>query len=295
MELETALQTKTSHGRQLSPLTISSHMQTYSILVAWYQATYQEELKPELLTNYDFLEFRRWSLQVQRVAAATWNVRRAGLAAIAEWVGDAGLMAGVGIQQAEETAIRWLDDAEYGRLMRRLERRIKEAVTLLEAQRCVRERAMALVMLLAGLRVSEVCDLQMADIEVGERSGKLVIRQGKGQKSRTVPLGLEARKAMAAWLQIRGDASGLVFDITPRTIQRVITQIGAEAQISGLSCHDLRHTFAKRTLDGKNSLDGKPVAITVVQKLLGHSRLDTTMRYVQPGWDELENAIGGMK
>jgi integrase len=295
MNFQTQLQERIHNGRMLSPLTVTSHTQTMRILEAWYQATYQETMKPELLTNYDFLEFRRYSLNVQRVAAATWNVRRAGLAAIAEWIGDASLMNGVGIQQAEETAIRWLDDAEFGRLMRRLERRIKEAVTVLEAERCVRERAMALVMLLAGLRVSEVCALQLADIEINERTGKVIIRQGKGQKSRTVPLGLEARKAITAWLDIRGDGAGMIFDITPRTIQRVVTQIGAEAQISGLSCHDLRHTFAKRTLDGKNSLDGKPVAITVVQKLLGHSRLDTTMRYVQPDWGEMENAVGGMR
>ena len=48
--------------------------------------------------------------------------------------------------------------------------------------------------------------------------------------------------------------------------------------------HDLRHSFAKRTLD-----EGAP--LTVVSKLLGHSRLETTARYVTPGWGDLEEAV----
>lgn len=280
------------NGRRLANLTIESNLQTARILAAWYEVTYQEPLEPSTLTNYDLLAFRAWSLNIQRVAAATWNVRRAALANLAEWVGDQGLMAGVSIQDTGETALRWLDDAEYGRLVRTLERLPKRAITALQHERAIRDRALVSVMLFAGLRVNEVSSLRRVDITISERSGVVLVQQGKGSKSRRVPLSLAARRALSAWLEI--STGEQVFDITNRTMQRVVAEVGAQAAIPGLSCHDLRHTFAKRTTDGKNSTDGSPVQLGIVKNLLGHSRLETTLRYTAPSWADMENALGGM-
>jgi len=71
--------------------------------------------------------------------------------------------------------------------------------------------------------------------------------------------------------------------LTTRQVQRVVAEIGRQAGIE-LTPHMLRHTFAKRLVD-----NGSP--LTVAQKLLGHSRLDTTSRYVKPGWDDLARAV----
>jgi integrase/recombinase XerD len=289
---ETWLKRRTHNGRKLAVLTVSSHVQTVRTLGAWYESTYSEALNPSMLTNFDVLAFRNWSINIQRVAAATWNVRRAGLAALAEWMGDAHLMDGVAIQESGETAIRWLDDSEYGKMVRTLERLPKQAVTALEHQRAIRDRAMTSLMLFAGLRVSEVTNLRRGDVEIGERSGHVLVRNGKGGKARKVPLGLAARRALAPWLEACAD--DVIFNVTNRTVQRAVSEIGAQAGIAGLSCHDLRHTCAKRTLDGKNASDGAPVQIGVVKNLLGHARLETTLRYVAPSWADMESALGGM-
>lgn len=295
-EFRTTLKAKTNNGRVLSPLTISAHAQTLRMLEAWYLATYNEQLNPQLLTNYDLLAFRHWSLDVQRCAAATWNVRRAGLVAICAWIGDAALMGGVRAVDPKEISIRWLDDAEYGRLMRKLERLPKEAVTALEGQRALRDRAMMALMLFSGLRVSEVVALTVNDVECNERSGKVTILHGKGDKRAEVPLMMSiARKWVAEWVQAAGLAGvDALFGVTVRTAQRAVTQVGAEAGIAGLSAHDLRHTYLKRTVDGKNSKDGQPVPLQIVKKLARHSRIETTLRYVEPSWAEMENAVGGM-
>lgn len=292
LDFTTWLKSRTHNGRKLASLTIASHVQTYRTLGAWYESAYGEDLNPSMLTNFDVLAFRNWSINIQRVAAATWNVRRAGLAALAEWLGDASLLDGVAIQESGETAIRWLDDAEYGKLVRTLERLPKQAVTSLEHQRALRDRAMSSLMLFAGLRVSEVTSLCRADVEIGERSGSVTVRNGKGRKARKVPLGMAARRALAPWLEICADE--IIFTVTNRTVQRAVSDIGADAGIPGLTCHDLRHTCAKRTLDGKNATDGAPVQIGVVKNLLGHARLETTLRYTTPSWNDMEAAVGGM-
>ena len=292
MEYTLFLKSRVDHGRKLAALSIASHQQTARTLANWYASQYKEPLTPSLLTNYDLLAFRQWSINIQRVAASTWNVRRAGLALLAEWLGDAHLMDGVALQEMQEPAIRWLDDTEYGRLVRALERLPKQAVTALEHQRAIRDRAAISLMLFAGLRVSEVAGLRRCDIEIFDRSGHVTVHNGKGGKDGKVPLSLAARRALSAWLDIHTGEP--VFDITTRTIQRTVTQIGAQTGITSLSCHDLRHTFAKRTLDGKNSTDGRPVSIGIVQKMLRHKRIDTTQRYTTPSWDDMTEAVGGM-
>ncbi len=284
------LETRTRIGKRLSRATIASYSQSIRLFAAWYQSEYHEELIPAMLTNYDLLAYRQWCVQVKRYSAATWNIQRAALSVLAEWLKDPELMFGVVLQAQEEPGYRWLEDEEYGRLVRRMERRIKEAATVLEYQQTIRDRALLSLMLFAGVRVSEATTLTMDDLVIKERSGKIIIRNGKGGKDRVVPLNQYARRALHEWLSYSQTAK--LFGITTRQAQRVATIVGAESGIVGLSCHDLRHTFAKRTLDGKNSASGQPVQITVVQKLLGHSRTDTTIRYVQPSWNDMEAALG---
>ena len=292
----TWLKAKTNNGKHLSMLTIASYMQTVRSLGAWYQSTYKETLNPKLLTNYDLMAFRHWSLDVVRVQSATWNARRAGLAVFCEWIGESALMAGVYSANPKEVSIRWLDDAEYGRLMRKMERLPKETVTTLEFQRAMRDRALISLMLFAGLRVSEVCALTVEDVEMGERSGKVTVLHGKGNKRADVPLMMSiARKWVSEWIECAGlVGSDSLFCVTVRTAQRSVTEAGAAAGIPGLSAHDLRHTYLKRTVDGKNSKDGQPVPLQIVKKLARHSRLETTLRYVEPSWAEMEAAVGGV-
>ncbi len=296
-DYRTTLETKHHNGRLLSPLTVKSHIQTIEILKAWYQATYNESLDCALLTNYDLLAFRAWSINVQRVAAATWNVRRAGLMALCSWIGDSSLMDDVRALDPKEVTIRWMDDAEYGRLMRKLERLPKEAVTALEYQRSLRDRAMISLMLFAGLRVSEVVALTVSDVEINERSGKVLVLHGKGDKRSELPLmNPVARKWIAEWISAAGLSGNVdLFGVTARTAQRSVTDIGAQAGVAGLSAHDLRHTYLKRTVDGKNSRDGQRVSLEVVKKLARHSRIETTLRYVEPSWAEMQDAVGGME
>ena len=149
---------------------------------------------------------------------------------------------------------------------------------------------MAGLMVYAGLREAEVCALDLVDIEISERKGRVIVERGKGDKRREIPLSSEARQALKLWIQERGSLAGNLFTgkggqrFTTSGLQKRIHDLGELARIDELKPHDLRHTFAKRMLDG-----GTP--LTVVSKLLGHARLETTARYVKPGWADFEKAV----
>jgi len=152
----------------------------------------------------------------------------------------------------------------------------RAAVTLLSRDHGL---AVALVCLMrfAGPRVGEVAALRLPDVRLTARRGLLVIRRGKGLKYREVPLVLEAREPLEAYLEHRraladrwarkgeawGEAApewaawpdGLLFlgqrgPLTERGIRTIVAKLGQAAKLEApLSPHDLRHTFAKALLD----------------------------------------------
>ncbi len=183
-------------------------------------------------------------------------------------------------------APRWLDQSDFGQLMRRIERDRNSANTQQRRDRAVRDGALIALMVFAGLRVSEVIALRTQDVTIGERSGKVRVHLGKGEKYREVPLAKEARQALGDWLALTElKPESLVFHgITQRAVQKRIAALRREAGLTELTPHRLRHTCAKRMLDA-----GRP--ITEVQKILGHANLNTTARYLTPGWEDLQAAV----
>jgi len=154
----------------------------------------------------------------------------------------------------------------------------------------VRDRAILAVLANAGLRVAELTALELADINIGERSGQAVVRRGKGGKLRTTALNREARRALADWLNLRGQmdtpavfAGGRGERLTTRQVQRIVADLAAAAG-GEATPHTLRHTCAKSLLDSGAKL-------TEVQSLLGHARLDTTARYTTPSLADLQAAV----
>lgn len=163
---------------------------------------------------------------------------------------------------------------------------VEEIERILEAPdrasfRGLRDRAMLHVMYAAGLRVSEVVGLKIADID---RKQGVVFAFGKGSKRRIVPLGEPALDALDAYLAVRKDhpraAMTPALFLSPRgkplTRQGVWKLLGAYARGVGVtkpsSPHKLRHSFATHLLEGGADLRS-------VQALLGHADITTTEIY----------------
>jgi integrase/recombinase XerC len=190
------------------------------------------------------------------------------------------------------TQHRSLTDNEYHRLVHTLEQNLKRAVTAFEYQNAVRDWASVLLML-HGLRVEECSLVEVGDITINERSGFVLVRNGKGNKERTVPLNLIARKALSTWLPIRAQLGGnapeteYLIKTTVRTLQRAVESLGKQIGVPDLTPHWLRYTFAKR-------LERNGQALETIRDLLGHESIETTRRYLRSSLDELTSAVEGV-
>jgi integrase/recombinase XerC len=155
------------------------------------------------------------------------------------------------------------------------------------AQQLLRLRDAALLELLygTGLRVSEACALDIGDIDRARYGVPMVlVRHGKGDKARQVPLGGAADRALAAYLPARrglgATADGALFvnyegeRLTPRSVQRMTRRWGPTTP------HGLRHSFATHLLD-------EGVDLRAIQDLLGHASLASTQIYTKVSLDHL--------
>ena len=168
----------------------------------------------------------------------------------------------------------------------------KEVAALLRNAPSARETAILGVLLGGGLRVAEAANLRVSDIfEDADGGMMLFIERGKGAKDRQVPIGPEVDQLLRRYLVASGRYLGdegplfLASDrgavgrnkvgLSTRAISRLVGQMAIAAGISAkrVTPHALRHTYAIRCLRA----GGNVVAVT---KLLGHSSIVTTQRYV---------------
>ena len=157
----------------------------------------------------------------------------------------------------------------------------------------LRLRDVALLELLygTGLRVSEACALDLGDID-RDRYGvpMLLVRRGKGGKSRQVPMGGAADRALVAYLparrQLAATGSALFVNaagqrLTPRSVQRMVKRWTIAGGVhADATPHSLRHSFATHLLD-------EGVDLRAIQELLGHASLASTQIYTKVSLDHL--------
>ncbi len=139
-----------------------------------------------------------------------------------------------------------------------------------------KERAIIEVLLSSGVRVSELCNLNLQDIDFQKQ--KIHIRHGKGDKDRTTYTDSVACDHLIKYLTGAGITCGAVFmsqrgRYTPGGIRTVLNTIAARANVVDVHPHRFRRTFATR-------LAARGMAIQEIQKLMGHSDINTTMIYV---------------
>jgi site-specific recombinase XerD len=173
---------------------------------------------------------------------------------------------------------RFLTDAQVAAVRADLEARVADPPPLrLQPRDTLLDRAAFYLLWQGGLRLGEVEELQLADLDLAAR--KLVMRQGKGQRDRAVFLAESAISALRAYLAARGPGPSehaFLYRARPVTKDLIRGRIHAAGARAGVKAtpHMLRHTFATQLLNA-----GCPV--TSIQKLLGHRTLRATMIYAR--------------
>lgn len=158
----------------------------------------------------------------------------------------------------------------------------------------IRDLAMWELFYSSGLRLAELTGLDLADMDL--RAGSVLVRLGKGRKSRQVPVGRLAVEALERWLALRGgfaaagEAALFVSRrggrIAKRTVQCRLEhwqlKLGLPERVHP---HRLRHSFASHLLESSGDL-------RAVQELLGHANLATTQVYTHLDFQHLASVYG---
>jgi len=271
--------------QETSPQTRRAYQLDLLQFASWFARTVGESFSPEAVTPTDVRDYRSYLINVEKRQPATVNRRLAALRRFFQWAKASGLVKELPTESVKGVASsprapHWLEKRDVDRLIRAVERHGN-----------TRDLAIVLTLRHTGIRVGELSNLMLGDVETSERKGSLTVRSGKGSKFRVLPLNSDARKAIIAYRDVRPTvADEHLFigqrgqGISSRAVELLVTKYGRLAGLEDVTPHTLRHSFGKHALDAGADL-------VSVSALLGHQRLETTAIYTTPSQRDLEKVV----
>lgn len=268
--------------RQLSPHTLSNYKRDLLTLHGWGKE--QGKSSPGELVEADI---RQWVSQLHRRGLAGSSIQRS-LSAARSFFNYLGREEGrprnpaasVQAPRRPRKLPKTLDADEVNKFLSFAE----------DSPIASRDRAIAELFYSSGLRLAELAAIDITDIDL---QAQLVTVTGKGNKTRTVPVGSIALKAIQHWLQARpevasdDDSAAALFTsnkgqrISVRSIQARLKLQGRKAGMhQDVHPHMLRHSFASHMLESSGDL-------RAVQELLGHANISTTQIYTHLDFQHL--------
>lgn len=263
--------------------TIQAYRQGINHFLSWYATVYQDIFNPTQVMPRDIRDWQAYQQQTEKSAPATANQRLVAVKQFFKWVQKQQAIThnpadDVSTIRLKQRDIKSLNDTSLRRLLR-------------EAKSEIRDYAILEVLSGTGIRVGELLQLKIDDIDLHPRSGKLTVRYGKGGGYREVPLTRDVRQALQDYLDAihpnpcdsqHGLWLGRDGAISHRSsITRMINKYALRAGLGTVTPHRLRHTFATRYLKVN------PDDLRGLARLLGHSSLDTVMIYTEPTMNDL--------
>jgi integrase len=204
-----------------------------------------------------------------------------------------GIAAPATIRALAEARVSGRREAPAGREITAAERAALAAAAAQHPNAAIAARDVALLAFAraTGLRASEICALDVGDVDLERKLVRLV---AKGRVSREVPLAARAAAAIASWVAVRGLEAGPLFpsvraDGSPRGrmtrqgLHAWLAVLCERAGVAACSPHDFRRTLAGDVITASD--------LATAQKMLGHSRPATTARYDRRPVERLRSAL----
>lgn len=277
-----------ANQEDLNPKTLKEYASDLKQFVGWFESPEHQEEKIifciEEISTPTLTRYRDVMQRISELKPATINRRLITLKRFFEWAITEDYIRRdpskpVKLVPEERVSPRQMTDKEEAAL-----------VAAAEHYGTLRDQAIIILMMHTGLRTMEVCDLCPGDISIGKRSGQLIVRAGKRNKQREVPLNSTCRAILEKYLTQLQHGSNYLFPsektgnrLGERALRHIIQKYMKTARIEGLSAHDLRHRF------------GYVMAVNTplhrLAQIMGHDSLDTTMIYVKATRADLQAEV----
>ncbi|MBQ8028152.1 MAG: tyrosine-type recombinase/integrase [Clostridia bacterium] len=255
-----------------SPNTVTTYTQNAALFVDWLEKVTGEQFTGRIL-SMDAAEYSKYLSETKRQSLNTIKAKLTAVQKFAEYLSNSGEMPSIKVQQKKGTAepeVEVLEKNEVYKLLRYVrntENRLNIAIVVL--------------LLNTGIRESELCNLELTDIEISDRKGQITIRNGKGNKYREIPLNVDARNALKDYIENArpSDAEsqklfiGQRGALTRSAVYKIVNKLGEKALGKNVYPHMLRHQCF--TAMAKNP----DVDLKTISSLAGHSNVELTAKY----------------
>lgn len=282
-EPEAALINRFIIENDFSPNTQRAFRQDLGKFTSWFTVANNEPFRLGRVMTSDVSGFKDYLRRDLKQAVSTVNRALVTVRRFFAWLIEEGQLTANPAKKVKELkrqqlAPQGLDRSQVRKLLREVELRGD-----------IRANAIFNMFLFTGCRVGDLVEVELSDLMISERSGTVTFRNGKGNKQRSVPLPLPARRSVQLYLETRppvqcskvfiGERGGM----TDRGVRNLCSKYAA---LCGFHIHPhlLRHSMAHRFLEDSGN------DLVSLAQILGHESLNTTARYSQRSHDELSVA-----
>jgi integrase/recombinase XerC len=292
----TAFEDYLRHRRGMSPHTARAYLGDLAHLGRFLEASpvAGTTLETATLESATLDNLRAWlaAMSADGLSRTTLARRGASVRAFYAWAHDEGLVEHnpalrLASARAGHTMPEVLSIPDVLEMLRIAELRADDGDPI-----TLRDWAAAELLYATGMRVGELCNVDVHDIDLEERLVRVV---GKGNKERMIPFGTPAANAVREWIEagrprcVTSRTSAALFlgkrgqRVDQRQVREAIHQLCAAAGVPDIAPHALRHSAATHLLTGGSDLRS-------VQEVLGHASLNTTQRYTHVSAERLRSA-----
>ncbi len=265
--------------------TITTYIRNSELFVDWLENVIDEKFSGKI-TELDIAEYTRFLSDTKKQSLNSIKAKLTALQNFAEYLTNVGYMQPIHIKQKKGTSAPKVEVLEKNELYKFLRYTINTQNKL--------NIAVVTLLLNTGIRESELCNLELTDIDISDRKGVITIRSGKGGKFREIPLNRDSRNALKDYIENcrPSDAeSDKVFigqrgALTRNAVYKIVNKLGNKAIGKNVYPHMLRHQCF--TTMAKNS----GIDLKTISSIAGHSNTELTMRYyVNSSRQEQINAV----